>query len=83
MAIRTLGDPRSSLLVCDGCDVFMTRAGAPALKPHRDADPDDLAPHWMPRADLEAAANSFGWVYEDDRWSCPPCSSKRTPSATR
>jgi len=79
--IRSLGDPRSSLLVCDDCDAFMTRDGKPAPKVHREADPDDLAPHYMPRADLEAAATSSGWVEEGgDRWSCPPCSSKRTPT---
>jgi hypothetical protein len=68
------------LLVCDGCDAFMTRDGTPAAKVHREADPDDLAPHYMPRADLQAAATSSGWVEEGERWSCPPCSSKRSPA---
>jgi hypothetical protein len=58
----------------------MTRDGMLAAKAHLQADPDDLAPHWMPRADLEAAAKSSGWVAEGERWSCPPCSSKRSPT---
>ncbi len=76
--IRSLGDPRSSLLVCDGCDALMTRDGKTAAKPHRESNPDERAPHYMPQADLQDAATTSGWVDEGEgRWSCPPCSSRR------
>lgn len=77
--IRTLRDPRSSLLVCDDCDAVMARDGTPTPKRHRESDPDDLAPHYMPHADLQETASGAGWVEESDgRWSCPPCSSRRS-----
>ena len=81
MPIRMLRqtDPRSSLLVCDDCDAVMTREGATTPKRHSESDPDDLAPYYMPRADLAATATGAGWVEEDEgRWSCPPCSSRRS-----
>jgi hypothetical protein len=68
------------LLVCDECDGVMARDGTVVAKRHRESNPDDLAPHYMPRADLEATATSSGWLPDDgERWSCPPCSSKRVP----
>lgn len=82
VAICTLADWRSSLLVCDECDAVMARDGRIIPKRHRESDPDDLAPHYMPRADIEAAATAAGWTLEEEdeeRWSCPPCSSKRVP----
>lgn len=79
--IRTLADWRSSLLVCDECDGVMGRDGTVVAKRHHESNPDDLAPHYMPRADMEETAASAGWVPDEgERWSCPPCSSKRTPA---
>jgi hypothetical protein len=84
VSIRTLADWRSSLLVCDACDGVMARDGSLAAKRHRESDPDDLAPHYMCRADVEAAAVSSGWVLEGDaRWACPPCLSRTARSGSR
>jgi hypothetical protein len=55
--------------------------GKTAPTPHRVSTPDDLAPHYMPRSDLDVTAKATGWNEDaEGRWSCPPCSSKRTPS---
>jgi hypothetical protein len=82
--IRILGDSRASLLVCDDCDAVMARTGTTAEKRHRESDPDDLAPHYMPHADARAAASGAGWTEESDgRWSCPPCSSRRSSMIPR
>ncbi|CAN5925692.1 hypothetical protein BH11MYX4_BH11MYX4_14270 [soil metagenome] len=80
MAVRVLGDWRSSLLVCDDCDAVMDREGRPSQKPHSASSPDDLAPHYMPCSDVSLTARDCGWSEEEDgRWSCPPCSSRRFP----
>jgi hypothetical protein len=77
VSIRTLADWRSSLLVCDACDGVMARDGSLTAKRHCESDPDDLAPHYMPRADVEAAAVSSGWVLDGEaRWACPPCTTR-------
>jgi hypothetical protein len=78
MPVRLLDDSRAALLVCDDCDAVMGRTGTTAPKRHRESDPDDLAPYYMPHADACATAGDAGWTEETEgRWSCPPCASRR------
>lgn len=77
--VRSLGDWRASLLVCDDCDAVLSVDGTMYEKRYGESTPDDLAPHYRPPTEHIQTARATGWQEEDGRWSCPPCSSKRAP----
>ncbi len=70
---------RTGLLVCDRCGHALTRDGQRSAKTVHDSDPDDLAPHFRWREDIDDAAAAAGWTLlrpgnaVGSLWFCPDC----------
>jgi hypothetical protein len=55
----------------------LTHEGETTAKPHRESDPDELAPHYDEPYVLRRTASSSGWTARGVERKCGRCSSAR------